>query len=86
MSCMTYEALRRVTPGEIRLLLAITAGLTYGEVARASGPQPGTVARAFERLREKLAPYGGGTKAGLVHWIDTHYEDWANATGIRVSK
>ena len=85
MSCMSRDDLRRVSPEDIRLLHAIAAGATYREIAGNSARKPTSVARAFELLREKLRPWGGGSKSGLVHWIDTHYEEWTQATGIHVA-
>lgn len=80
---MPSEELRRVTPWELRLMLDACEGLTYREIADRRGRKLKTVERAFERLREKLRPWGGGTKAGLVHWVDTHYTDWCEVQGIR---
>lgn len=77
------DELRRVTPWEVRLMLDACEGLTYREIAERRGRRVKTVERTFERLREKLRPWGGGTKAGLVHWVDTYSAEWLEAQGLR---
>lgn len=63
------EILLSVTPWEFRLLLDLREGLTYRAIALRHQRNPQTVERTFERLRDKLRPWGGGSKGGLVHWI-----------------
>jgi hypothetical protein len=58
------------------LLRDAADGLTYAQIAAKRGRRPRTIERAFERLRDKLRPWGGGNKAGLVHWFDMHYAAW----------
>lgn len=70
------ELLRRITPWDMCLLADAAEGLSYSQIAVKRQRKVKTIERAFERLREKLRPYGGGTKAGMVHWYDTHYETW----------
>ncbi len=78
MTCGPDE-LARVSAWEIRLLLDASEGLSYADMARKRGKTPKAIEKSFERLREKLRPWGGGTKPGLVHWIDTHYDAWMAA-------
>ena len=60
-------------------MLDISEGLTYRQIAIRHGRNLKAIERTFERLRDKLRPFGGGSKAGLVHWIDTHHEAWLSA-------
>ena len=73
-----------VTPWEFRLLLELRGGETYRAIAIQLRRNPKAVERTFERLRDKLRPWGGGSKGGLVHWIDTHEEAWLGAGGAEV--
>lgn len=73
---MTASELGRVTPWEIRLLVAASEGLTYPEIAARHVRSRRSVERSFEHLRDKLRPWGGGSKAGLVHWIDVYHASW----------
>ncbi len=73
---MTAKELGRVTPWEIQLLLAASEGLTYPEIAARHVKSRRSVERSFEHLRDKLRPWGGGSKAGLVHWIDVYHASW----------
>ena len=79
---MPEQELRSVTPWEVRLMLDASEGLTYREIAERRGRKVRTVERSFERMREKLRPWGGGTKSGLVHWVDMHYREWLGAQGL----
>lgn len=79
---MPKEDLLHVTAWELRLMLDACDGLTYAEIAARRGRKVKTVERSFERMREKLRPWGGGTKAGLVHWVDVHYPEWLEANGL----
>lgn len=76
------DILRRITPWEMRLLGDAADGLTYRAIATRRGRKHKAIERAFERLREKLRPHGGGTKAGLVHWYDTQVDDWRRVNGL----
>jgi hypothetical protein len=82
---MPREEIRSVTPWEVRLMLDAAEGLTYREIALKRGRKVRTVERTFERMRDKLRPWGGGSKAGLVHWVDTHYQEWLDAQGLPVT-
>lgn len=82
MPTMPHEILRAVTAWELRLLLDAAEGLTYQEIAQRRGRKPKTIERSFERLRDKLRGWGGGSKPGLVHWVDTNYDDWLAANGL----
>lgn len=79
---MPEQELRSVTPWEVRLMLDASEGLTYREIALKRNRKVRTVERTFERMRDKLRPWGGGTKAGLVHWVDMHYGEWLAAQGL----
>lgn len=85
MAVMSHEELRRVTPWEVCVLIDARSGATYRQIATKHGKTAKSVERTFERLRSKLRPWGGGTKAGLVHWIDTYEVDWTYAVGMSVS-
>lgn len=79
---MPEYVLLRVTPWEVRLMMDAAEGLTYAEIAERRQRTVRSVERAFERLRDKLRPWGGGTKAGLVHWVDTYASEWLRAHGL----
>ena len=63
-SDMSDAELMHVSPWEMLLLFRAAHGETYAEIARAVGRQP------------KASGPGGGSKAGLVHWFDTHEPRW----------
>lgn len=73
---MSVVELMRVTPWEMHLLRDLRMGLTYRAVARKRCRKVKTVERTFERLRAKLRPWGGGSKGGLVHWVDVYEQAW----------
>jgi DNA-binding NarL/FixJ family response regulator len=79
---MRREELQRVSPWELRLMLDAADGLTNREIAAVRSCSVRSVDRTFERLRHKLRPYGGGSKPGLVHWVDTYAAAWLEANGI----
>jgi len=79
---MPPEELRKITAWEIRLMRDAAQGLTYAEIAHRRGKTPKAIEKSFERLRDKLREWGGGSKAGLVHWVDTYYDDWLRAIGL----
>lgn len=79
---MPREVLWRVSPWEIRVMRDAASGLTYAEIALLRGRSIRSVERTFERLRDKLRPWGGGSKAGLVHWVDMHLDDWLKVNGL----
>ncbi len=55
---MSEQELLSVSPWEMRLLSLAALGLTYAEIARREQRSPKAVMRTFERLRDKLRPWG----------------------------
>ncbi len=85
MATMTAEELRNVSPREMQLMDYARIGLTCREIAEREGRSVKAVERAFERLRGKLRRWGGGTKPGLVHWIDVYEPAWHQAAAAGAS-
>ena len=80
---MSHEELLSVSAWEIRLMQDADEGLTNKEIAAKRGKSRKSIDKSFERLRDKLRPWGGGTKPGLVHWIDTYSDAWSHAVGLK---
>ena len=80
---MSHEELLSVSAWEIRLMLDAAEGQTNKEIAAKRGKSRKSIDKSFERLRDKLRPWGGGTKPGLVHWIDTYSDAWSHAVGLK---
>jgi hypothetical protein len=74
-----HDDLLSVSPWEMHLLSLAALGLTYAAIAEREHKSAKSIERSFERLRDKLRPRGGGTKAGLVHWFDVNSGNWRDA-------